>query len=834
MTLPIESPVLFFTVLAALVLFVPMLCEQIRLPGLVGLIVAAMILGPYGTGVLERNTLVQYLGQAGLLFIVFVAGLEIDLARFAKYRNHSLVFGSISYLVPQVVGAVLGVFVLKFDLTQAILLGSMFGSHTLLAYPVASRLGITRTHPVTTSVGGSIVTDTSAFLVLAIIANSVSGDAGWDFWARFALMLALFVALVFRVLPRVARWFYRTVPDEGSRDFLFTILMLFVCASLAEFAGVQPIIGAFMCGIALNRLIPERSPLMSRVQFVGRTLLVPVFLVSVGMLVDPRAIVGDRATLLVVATMTVAVVATKFVAAFSAGKLLRYTHNENWVMFGMTVNQAAGTLAAVIVGFDLGLFDSSVVNGAIVMMLLTCLIGPSVTERWGRKLAEVAELAPVDRKDAPQRILIPVANPATVEPLMDLALLLREPTSKQPIFPLAIVTEGSDIDSKIARSEKLLAHAAVRGNAGDAPVFPVTRVDVNIAEGIRRTMAEHQITTVVIGWNGEISLASRIFGGVVDQLLEQSRQLVVVAKIDRSLNDTARVLLIAPRSAERESSFSASIHLVKVLCQQLSTPLHVLGPSVETKRFQGICRETKPDVPTTMRPIPGLRDLPDMLGTELRPHDLVILLSAREHRVSWTQSLEMLPRHLASEFPAQPFLVLYAAEVAETLVPREEPIQPDAPVAIETGAVVAAQRIAVHTTHADLQRVIHDLLAVDFASDPEALERLTAELHRSAGEFPIEIHDSTFILHAHDEAAARPLLYLATSVSGIPLPASGETAQALLLLVSPADSPPEDHLQLLRRIALHLRKGDVAETLRASPDHARVLAALRSIDTPSA
>lgn len=672
MSLTIDNPVLFFVALASIALFVPMLFERIRVPGLVGLILTAVILGPNGLMLIERNVLIEYLGQAGLLFIVFVAGLEIDLVRFVKYRNHSMVFGSISYLIPQILGALMAVFVLGFSLPSAILLGSMFGSHTLLAYPIASRLGIVKSTPVTTSVGGTIITDTAALMVLAIIANSVTDEGGWLFWAKFALLLGVFMLLVFRVLPRLARWFYRTVPDEGARDFLFTILMVFFFAWLAEFAGLQPIIGAFLCGIGLNRLIPERSPLMSRVQFVGKTLLVPVFLISVGMLIDPLAVIADRETMLVVFMMSVTVIITKWMGAFAAGKMLRYSINECWILFGMSVNQAAATLAAVIVGYNIGLFNTSVLNGAVIMILISCLIGPWATQRWGKKLAEEMDHSTMDFKDRPQRILIPLANPQTVEPLMDLALLLREPNSRHPIFPLAVVTDDSDVDSKVAEAEKLLSLATMRGNSAEVPIYPVTRVDVNIADGIRRTLMEQQITTVLIGWNARASFSNKMFGNVLDQLLAQSRQSVVVARITRSLNTIGRVILAIPRSADHEPSFVESIHIVKTLCQQLSTPLEIIGPTVDLAHLQKAARTTPPEVKLNFQKIPSLRNLPLTLEKILHPDDLVILLSARSHHLSWNSALETLPRKIATDNPDQPFIILYAAEQYGSLIqPRD-------------------------------------------------------------------------------------------------------------------------------------------------------------------
>lgn len=642
-----------------------MLFERMRLPGLVGIIIAGMVLGPSGLGVMERNSLIQFLGQAGLLFIVFVAGLEIDLGRFARYRYHSLAFGTISYMIPQVIGALLAHYVLGFDWMAAILLGSMFGSHTLLAYPVASRLGLTRLTSVIASVGGTIITDVSALLVLAIIANTVSGSGDAGFWLRFVVFLGIYVLVVFRLLPVAARWFYRTVPDEGARDFLFTILLLFFTAWLAEWVGLQPIIGAFFCGIALNRLIPEHSPLMSRIQFVGKTLLVPMFMLSVGMLVSLDSLFADSRTAMVIAVMSCGVIGSKLAAAFAAGKLLGYSKDECYVLFGMSVNQAAATLAAVVVGYQIGLFAEAVINGAIVMIMITCVVGPWATERWGLRLIKAGRLdaALTDRTE--QRILVPLANPATVEPLMDLAVMLRDRRSKKPVFPLAVVTEGVETDVQLAHAAKLLGRASERVAAANVPTSPVTRVDVNIAEGIRRAVTEHQISTLVIGWSGPVSFASKIFGNVVDQVLMQTRQTTVVARLETSLNPMNRMIMLLPAESAKEGSFDNSVGLMKQLAQQLSArvlfvPVAEEGAAVQRlgKRLAAIA----PEVAMAVHAVATLEAAIDHVHQTIAEDDLLVLLSARDHNLSWSPALEYAPRNLATRFGRQPLLVVYAAE----------------------------------------------------------------------------------------------------------------------------------------------------------------------------
>ncbi len=829
MEIPITNSALLLVTLLGVALLVPILCERFRISGIVGLIIFGVILGPNAVGLLERGELVTLLGQAGLLFIVFVAGLEIDLGRFRKYRRHSIVFGGISYLIPQFVGFLVAIYWLNFSVPSAILLGSMFGSHTLLSYPIAARLGIVRSVPVTTCVGGTIMTDTAAILVLAVVANTVLESGGIAFWVLFTVFLGVFGMLVFFVLPPLARWFYRYVPDEGARDFLFTILMLFLFAWLAEIAGLQPILGAFLCGIALNRLIPERSPLMNRIQFVGRTLLVPMFLLSVGMLVDPRALISDWVTIQTIVAMSLTVVVTKLMAAFLAGKLLGYSTAGSWVLFGMSVNQAAATLAAVIVGFNLGLFSDAVVNGAIIMILVTTLIGPYCTERWGKQMASEAQDDLVEFGELPQRILIPVANPDSVDPLIDLALLLREPKSRDPIYPMAIVTEGVDVAQKLAASEKLLARASIRGSAGQCPVYPISRVDINIAEGIRRTLPEQQITTIVIGWSGRTSFAHRIFGGVLDQLLMQSRQTVFVAKITRALSSVRRIILAVPKSGEFEPTFAETLHHVKVLSQQLSAPLHVIGPTCNSKRMEKILRRTRPDVKVTAEVIPKMRGLIGELSEVVVESDLIILLSARSHRMSWSAELESLPRLIAEAYPENQFLVLYPPDEDEDRE-REEGSSREKEV-FERVALLEPPQVKLGLSAATLEKLLEEMLSDSFPERPELKAKILKTLLSSADEYPIEVGEGVYLIHGRERSLAGPKLWVASLAEPyLELPHAGQPLGILLALIAPVGASAEMHLSLLRNTATFFRDEKVIRTLREASDEGHAFNGLKPLN----
>ncbi|MGI9180451.1 MAG: cation:proton antiporter [Longimicrobiaceae bacterium] len=661
--LPITNPVLIVALAMLIFVSAPLLFERLRVPGIVGLLVAGAIVGPNALGLLARDPTIVLLGTVGLLYLMFMAGVEIDLHGFRRYRNRSIVFGSITNLLPQLLGTAVGL-LLGYGWVAAILLASMFASHTLVSYPIASRLGIARNEAVTTAVGGTIITDTVALLVLAVIAASVGGTLDAEFWLRLAVALSIFVLLVLFGLPRLGRWFFRTVRGGATSEYVFVLAALFTCAYLAEVAGVEAIIGAFLVGLALNSLIPEQSPLSNRLHFFGDAFFIPFFLLSVGMLVDVRVLAGSAQAWKVMIGMTLTVVATKWGAAKLTQRLFGYTPAEGWTMFGLSVPQAAATLAATLVGYRIGLFDDAVLNGSILMILVTCVLGPWVVERYGRQVALQEESRPYEPGEAPQRILIPMANPATADVLLDLAFLIRNPGSDEPLYPLTVVPDhGGDTEAHVANAEKLLGHAVLYAAGAEVPVVPLTRVDHNFATGIARGIAETRSSVVIIGWDARRSPRQAIFGSVLDQLLEQTRQLVMVAKLGHPLNVTKRLVLVLPPGADHAPGFFDTARIIKQMTNRLGATLLGLAVRGNPALYRRHLDDLRPAVPTAVEALQGWPALLPALQQRLQPDDLVVVLSARRGTLAWHRELERLPGELAELVP-ESFLMVYPAEAA--------------------------------------------------------------------------------------------------------------------------------------------------------------------------
>jgi Kef-type K+ transport system membrane component KefB/mannitol/fructose-specific phosphotransferase system IIA component (Ntr-type)/nucleotide-binding universal stress UspA family protein len=790
--LPVTDPVLIVAIATIVFLLAPRLAERFRVPGLIGVILAGALFGPHGLGILARDATIVLLGTVGLLYLVFLAGLELDLHRFAQFRRRSVGFGLLSFCIPMAL-AVAVMPMLGFGLTASILIGSIIGSHTLLAYPIVSRLGLVKNTTVTIVVGGTLVTDTLSLGVLAVVAGSIGGAIGIGFWFRLLGGLALYVALVAWGVPRLGRWFFRRAPGGAPAEFLFLMAVLFTTAYLANLAGAQPIIGAFLAGLTLNRLIPNEGPHMTRVRFVGNALFIPFFLLSVGMLVDPRVLAGSSRVWVVAGAITVLVHLGKFAGAWVTQRAFRFTRDEGLVAFGLSLPQAAATLAVTFVGLEIGLFDEDVVNAVVMMILVTGLVGPSIVERFGHRMALEEEGKPFDPGETPQRIMVPMANPATSQDLMDLALMIRAPDSPEPIHPITVVpSEGEQSDEHVALAERMLSHAVAHAAAADAPVIAITRMDHNFASGIARAVVETRSSTLIIGWDGRRSPRRGIFGSVLDQLLDLTKQQVLVAKLGHPLNTTERVVLLIPHATDHLPGFLESVRTINRMANQLGA--RILGFTVrsDAESYLRDFERIAPKAPTTFERAESWEEALSRLQQEVRPDDLVVVLSARRGAVSWTSMLERLPGILARLVP-ESFIMMYPSEAISAASRQRfnrERVVPSA---------LAPSRVVFNIPATPFVEVLRVLLETEFGADRERLQEVQRQLLRSEG-LSWEMVPGVVVPHTRIRGLAEPLLFLGIAPDGIHFPDVDEPARLIFLLLTPEDQPNE-HLASLAGIA---------------------------------
>ena len=656
---PITNPVIVFALVALLILLAPIVMGRWRLPGMIGLLAAGAILGPNALGVLARDQSFVLFGTVGLLYIMFTAALEIDMAVLKRYRLHSLVFGLLTFAIPMAIGLPVAHYLLGFEWLAAILLASMFASHTLLTYPIASRLGITRNQAVTTAVGGTIVTDSLALMVLAVIAGMTRGEVDEQFAYRLAVSLSLYVLLILVGVPLLARWFFRHVARDGVAEFVFVLATVFSCAAVSHLAGSEPIVGAFLAGLALNRLIPHNSTLMNRIQFTGDALFIPFFLLSVGMLLDLSVFLGGFRAWAVAILMVVCVFAGKWLAAELTRPLLRYSQDQARVVFGLSVPQAAATLAATMVGYEIGLFDDAVVNGAIVMILTSCFVAPIFVDRYGRNIVQQEALQPPEPVETGQRILVGCSSTESAVALLDLALLVRDPRSAQPIYPVTVAEDGDGANAAVAAAESVLALAGQQLSAASVPSQALVRIDLNVASGILRARRELRASLVIVGWRKQNLGTEFFFGSQVEQLLQDRDYSLLASRLVVPLNTCQQIVLAMPPDAELEKGFFAGMSNVARLSRQMGVGLLVLAVREHEASIKRHLKAVQPSCEFRVQSMDAWGNVLRTLAEMATPGNLLLFLGVRPGGYAWRTSLGNLPERAARRFPTVNLLVLY-------------------------------------------------------------------------------------------------------------------------------------------------------------------------------
>lgn len=800
MNLRIQDPVLIFAAMMLILLIAPLLFSRFRVPGLIGLIVAGMLVGPHALGLFAEDATFDLLGKVGVLYLMFLAGLETEFNEFLHHRRGSLFFGATTFLIPQVAGAVLARQLFGLSWPTSILLASMFASHTLIPLPIITRLGLTRHRAVTTAIGGTILTNIAALLVLAAIVEQTTAELTSGFWVRQIMLMALLLWVSLWLLPRAGYWFFRVAAPDETAEFLFILAAAFAVSYLSYWCRVEPILGAFLAGLSLNRLVPANSPLMHRLEFVGNALFIPFFLIAVGMKVNLAALL-NLGSWSIALYMTGMVMLTKWLAAEFGGRLLRYNSDERALLFGLSVNQAAATLAAMLVGVRIGLFDHTILNGSILMILGTCIAGPWVTQIYGERLARQAPTRPAARRDG-ARVMVAVAHPESAPSLVDLALVLRG-RSTEPLFPLAVVQDGVNVEERVEAAERTLERSLARAAAAGVPVVPVTHIETTIASGIVRAIREYRAGVVVMGWSRRFTSPHSLLHWLPQDVLDRSAALLALARIRRPIGSLRRILCAAPPGVEAAPGLEQAIQAAQKIAAL--SELHLFASAEAMDRLRAMFARWRVAPPPVPHPITDADALVDALSA-VRPaaQDAIVVLAARPGGLGWRPRWDRLPLTLLEAFPDADFAVLYppppedansSAEAAT--LGGEELLPPEAIRVAESGAGLAETLAGpLVTAHGDLER------GEFFARRIAALE-LTL------------LAPGVAITHIHEHGVGGPRAFLALSRTGFTGRGVEGPLRAVFALVSDLDQPSERHLRALARIARAVQSPKFRELLAA-------------------
>ncbi|MDP3432280.1 MAG: cation:proton antiporter [Bacteroidota bacterium] len=669
-TLPLTNPVLKFLVILVIILFAPILLNKIRIPQILGLIIAGAIIGPNGINLLLRDSGIILSGTAGLLYIMFLAGLEIDLAEFKKNSSKSLLFGMFTFLIPMTMGILAGLYVLNFSMLTSVLLASMFASHTLIAYPILSKLGVTKNRAVNIAVGGTLITDTLALLVLAVIVGMTTGEVNSQFWTKLTISIILFGLTVMILFPIIGRWFLKRYDDNVSQ-YIFVLAMVFLGAVLAEVAGIEAIIGAFLSGLALNRLIPATSPLMNRIEFVGNAIFIPFFLIGIGMLVDYRAFFLDFETIKVAAVMTVVATSAKFIAAWLTQKSLKFTVDERRLIFGLSNAQAAATLAAVLVGYNvilgqsangepIRLLSESVLNGTIVMILITCTIATFVAQKGAHNISLESTSMDTRESNSEEKILIPVSNPETVEELINLSTIIKSRENKNGLFALSIIkNDSNDLDAD-KNANKLLDKAIHTASATDVILNKLLRYDQNITNGITSVIRENSISDLILGLHVKKGISESFLGNLTEGILSNCNITTFVYKPAQPIATIKRHVIIFPNNAEHEIGFPFWLLKIWNISRNTGSKLLFYG-TVQTNQLIRDIHSNYP-IEAEFRNFENWDEFMN-LSQEIKNDDNLVIVLSRENKPSYHSSMKRIPNLLNNYFQSNSFILIYPMQI---------------------------------------------------------------------------------------------------------------------------------------------------------------------------
>ncbi len=670
--LPLEDPVLKFLVVLIIILSAPLLLNKIKVPHLLGLIIAGAVVGPNGFNVLTRDSSIVVTGTTGLLYIMFLAGLEIDLAEFKKNKYKSMGFGAYTFVIPFIFGIAAAHFILEYNWLTSFLFASIFSSHTLISYPLVSKLGVAKNRAVNVTVGGTVITDILALLVLAIVVGMTTGEVNTAFWIKLSVGIIIFALIVLIGFPIIGRWFFKKVSDKISQ-YIFVLVMIYFAALLAELAGIEAIIGAFLAGLALNKLIPHTSSLMNRVEFVGNAIFIPFFLISVGMLIDFKVFFKDFETIKVALLMISISIGGKYLASIATQKTFKYTKPEGGIIFGLSSASAAATLATVTVGYniilgetDLGepirLLDESVLNGSILLILISCTISSFVTQKNAELLVKADnENTIAESNPEAENILLAVNHINTVDPMTNLALLIKSKNATENLFALNIINEETN-DSSKKNAETLLNQVVEIGASADVTITPVTRYDTDVIEGINNVIKEYDITDLMIGIDQEKRFSPSFVYNLYSGYLNNNTANILVYHAAQPASTVQKYLVILPENAEKESRFFHSLLKIWNIARNSGSKIEFYGTDKTIAMIESIRKKVNIDASFII--FNNWSELTKVIE-KMKDNDALILFMAHRSMVSYLPQMQNAPDYLNDNLRDRNFLLIFPVHQPE-------------------------------------------------------------------------------------------------------------------------------------------------------------------------
>lgn len=673
-SLPITDHTWVFFLVLAIILLAPMLFSRLRIPHLIGMILAGVLVGEHGFNLLERDDSFKLFGQVGIYYIMFLAGLEMDLAGLKQNKLRSGLFGSMTTLVPFVLGFAAGYWLLGFKVPAALLLACIFASHTLVSYPVVGRYGLARHPSVTVSVAATMIALLFALLVLAGLAGTISGTADVLFWVLFLVKIVAFAVLLFYVFPHVIRWFFRRYNDRVMQ-YIFVIGMVFLAAATAEWAGIEGILGAFLAGLVFNRFIPRTTPLMNRIEFVGNAIFIPYFLIGVGMLVNMRPLLTNTEAQIVVLVMVVVGTLSKYIAAYVTRRMFGMSQASGLMMFGLTEAHAAGALAMVMVGTSLmlpsgePLMDNAVLDGVVAMILISCIISSIATDQAARQLKMEEDRVAVDEKkpvNDDEKFLVLVNDTEKIPTIMQTAIMMRNPSLNRGLIALNVVNDEDTTGLLQRHSRECLQMAEQIGAAADVKVQTQSRLAVNFVNGVVHAFRENDASEIIFGMHRRRDASDSFFGPFATGLIDSMRRQIIMVNFLIPANTYRRIVVAVPDRAQYEPGFTRWVERLARLTLEIGCRIEFHADEETAELIRAYLSHYHPLIRDEYPSVNERKNIDDFADYVADDH-LFVVVAARHGTLSYEKRMAKLQHLMQKHFSNRSFMVIYPDQQGEAV-----------------------------------------------------------------------------------------------------------------------------------------------------------------------
>ena len=662
----VTDPTQIFFVVLIIILLAPIVMNKLRIPHIIGMVLAGIAIGEHGLNLLPHDASFTLFGHVGLLYIMFLAGLEMNLSDLKKYGGRMAVFGVMTFAVPFALGFCASRWLLGYSSAASVLLACILSSNTLIAYPIVSRFGLQKHRAVVLSVGSSMLALTLALLVLAGFSASYSGDAGLLFWLFFAAKVVAFTAGVVMIIPRLTRWFFSRHSDAVSL-FTYVLAVMFCCAAVSDLCGLEDIFGAFMAGVVLNRFIPNVSPLMNRLEFTGNAVFIPYFLIGVGMIIEFDSMFHSTTTMLVVLCTVFFGTFGKAIAAYATAALMQLDRSSGHIMFGLTTAHAAGSIAMMSVGLSLygadgqPLVDSSMLNGIVVMILFTCIISSLVVDQASQQILlrqQEQEPEAAEPRSDDEKIMLPLSRLDDTDSLVKLAILMRNERLNRGLIALNVVYDDASSDKKQAEGWRILDEALTTATSADVRMQVQSRLATNIANGIKHAFKENDASEIIMGLHRRRSEQDSFWGTYAQGMISEINRQIMLCRITRPLSTLRQIHVALPSRSEFEVGFSRWLERMARLAENLGCRIVFHGREVPLQRISDFMAVRHPRVRAAYERMEHWKQFTE-LGSQVKADQLLVVVTARQGTMSYKATFELLPAELTRYFSDCSLIVIY-------------------------------------------------------------------------------------------------------------------------------------------------------------------------------